>query len=100
MSHIYHITTLDEWNHAKEKGQYEAPSLKEEGFIHCSEDHQVTDVLQRYFKGKHSLVKLTIETEKLSSQLIYDWSYAIEDTFPHIYGPINLDAIVSVNSIN
>jgi len=96
---IYHITTNEEWNHAKQTGRYEAASLKEEGFIHCSEDRQVADVLKRYFSGKTHLVKLTIDTTKLSSQLIYDWSNAIEDTFPHVYGPINMDAITSVDSI-
>lgn len=100
MSHIYHITTSTEWEQAREKGQYESPSLKEEGFIHCSEDRQVESVIQRYFQGKTSLVKLTIDTEKLESQLIYDWSNAIEDTFPHVYGPINLDAVVEVSRIN
>lgn len=100
MSHIYHITTANEWEEARLNGQYVSPSLKEEGFIHCSESWQVTDVLQRYFKGKHSLLKLTIDTTKLTSQLIYDWSNAIEDTFPHIYGPINLDAIIDINAID
>ncbi|MGN6439951.1 MAG: DUF952 domain-containing protein [Agriterribacter sp.] len=96
---IYHITTSEEWNRAIQKGQYESSSLKEEGFIHCSEERQVADVLKRYFSGKTNLVKLTIDTEKLTSQLIYDWSNAIEDTFPHVYGPINLDAVVAVDAI-
>ncbi|MGN6491723.1 MAG: DUF952 domain-containing protein [Agriterribacter sp.] len=96
---IYHVTTSEEWNHAIQKGQYESSSLKEEGFIHCSEERQVADVLKRYFSGKTNLVKLTIDTEKLTSQLIYDWSNAIEDTFPHVYGPINLDAVVAVDAI-
>lgn len=96
---IYHITTSEEWNRALQKGQYESSSLKEEGFIHCSEDRQVADVLKRYFAGKTNLVKLTIETQKLTSQLIYDWSNAIEDTFPHVYGPINLDAVIKVDAI-
>ena len=51
---------------------------------------QIADVLDRYFKGKQDLVKLVIETDKLTSPLYFDWSSAIEDTFPHIYGPINL----------
>ncbi|MBX3255776.1 MAG: DUF952 domain-containing protein [Chitinophagaceae bacterium] len=97
---IYHITTNEEWKSAQEAGQYESSSLKEEGFIHCSEDRQVADVLKRYFSGKSDLVKLTIDTEKLTSQLIYDWSNAIEDTFPHIYGPINLAAVVAVDPVH
>ena len=99
MAHIYHITTQEQWDTANEKGFYTSPSLKEEGFIHCSEERQIPDVLNRYFSGKDHLVKLTIDTAKLTSQLIYDWSNAIEDTFPHIYGPINLDAIVKSEKI-
>lgn len=99
MSHIYHITTQAQWNIAKETGYYASPSLKEEGFVHCSEDRQIPDVLTRYFSDKTQLVKLTIDTEKLTSQLIYDWSNAIEDTFPHIYGPVNIEAIVNAEQI-
>ena len=49
MSVIYHITTQNEWNAARENGRYEAPSLKEEGFIHCSQEAQVPGVLGRFF---------------------------------------------------
>ena len=99
MSVIYHIATASEWNDAMQKGAYESSALKEEGFIHCSEERQIPDVLKRFYSNKTDLVKLSIETDKLTSQLIYDWSNAIEDTFPHIYGPINLDAVVNVEKI-
>jgi len=93
---IYHVTTVDEWNKAKQTGHYEHPSLKEEGLIHCSQEHQVTAVLERYFTGKTGLVKLVIDTDKLASKYIFDWSPSTEDTFPHIYGPVNIDAVVEV----
>jgi uncharacterized protein (DUF952 family) len=93
---IYHITTLLEWKAAQELGAYTSPSLNEEGFIHCSEERQITGVLARYFKDKKELLKLVIDTEKLSSPLYFDWSGSIEDTFPHIYGPINLEAVQEV----
>lgn len=93
---IYHVTTTDEWNAAKAKGFYEHPSLKQEGFIHCSQEQQVAGVLERYFAGKTDLVKLVIDTDKLTSKFIYDWSPSTEDTFPHIYGPINTDAVMDV----
>ena len=99
MAVIYHITTRHEWESGKQKGAYEANSLKEEGFIHCSEESQVAGVLDRYFKDRKDLVKLKIGTEKLKSQLIYEWSPSIADTFPHIYGPINVDAVIGVESI-
>ncbi len=99
MSLIYHLTTAHEWETAKQKGYYESLALKEEGFIHCSEERQIPGVLTRYFSNKSDLVKLRIDTDKLTSQLIYDWSNAIEDTFPHIYGNINLDAVIKVEKI-
>jgi uncharacterized protein (DUF952 family) len=99
MAMIYHITSRPEWDSAKEKGSYEATSLKEEGFIHCSQPEQLSGVLDRYFKGKSDLVRLQIDTDKLKSQLIYEWSPSIADTFPHIYGPINLDAVVDVEAV-
>ena len=96
---IYHVTTAAGWNAAKEKGEYVHSSLGAEGFIHCSEEHQVADVLQRYFSGQTGLVKLVIETEKLTSRYVQEWSPSVKDTFPHIYGPINLEAVTKVISL-
>lgn len=94
---IYHVTTAAEWQAATVNGAYTAPSLQAEGFIHCSaDDEQVTGVLQRYFAGRTQLVKLVIDTEKLSSRFIYEWSPSTADTFPHIYGPINVDAVTAI----
>lgn len=99
MPMIYHITTANAWKEAKQKGIYESPSLKEEGFIHCSHEKQLEGVLERYFTGAKDLVKLEIDTEKLQTPFYYDWSLSIEDTFPHVYGTINLDAVVNVSKV-
>lgn len=74
--------------------------MKEEGLIHCSEDNQVAGVIERYFKDKRNLVKLVVDTGKLTSQLIYEWSPSIAQTFPHVYGPINLEAVTKVVPID
>ncbi|MER3464747.1 MAG: DUF952 domain-containing protein [Chitinophagaceae bacterium] len=99
MAVIYHITTKKEWARAKEQGFYTVPSLETEGFIHNSEAHQVQGVLERYYKGKTDLLKLVIDTEKLTSRLQYDLAPSINEAFPHIYGPINLDAVIKVESL-
>lgn len=96
---IYHITTKAEWDKAIEKGSYETPSLTEEGFIHCSHENQIAGVLERYFSGKKDLVKLVIDTDKLSSKYVFEWSPSIQDTFPHVYGAINTDAVIEVVAI-
>lgn len=97
---IYHVTTQSAWNTAQELGFYEAGSLKEEGYIHCSLENQIPGVLERYYAGQTGLLKLNIDTDKLTSPYIYDWSPSTADTFPHVYGPINLDAVIAVEAIN
>jgi len=96
---IYHVTTKTEWDNARQNGSYRCASLVDEGFIHCSQEHQVIGVLQRYFEGKTNLVKLIIDTDKLRSRWVFDWSPAMADTFPHVYGPINVDSVVGVTSL-
>ncbi len=96
---IYHITTVAEWNAAKKTGVYEHPSLKSEGFIHCSLDHQIPGVLERYYPGINDLIKLSIDTDKLSSKCINEWSPSTADTYPHIYGVLNTDAVIKVEEI-
>ena len=93
---IYHITYKKDWEKALETGAYESSSLIDEGFIHCSEEHQVLSTLERYYSGKSGLVKLVIDPARLKSQLIHEWSPSNTETFPHIYGPINVDAVLEV----
>jgi uncharacterized protein (DUF952 family) len=96
---IYHVTTAADWKAAQQKGFYDHPSLVAEGFIHCSQEHQVAGVLQRYFAGKKDLLKLVIDTDKLTSKLVFDWSPSTADTFPHVYGTINIDAVVDIEVV-
>ena len=96
---IYHVTTAGDWGAAKQKGFYDHPSLSAEGFIHCSQENQVAGVLERYFTGQSNLVKLVIDTDLLNARFVFDWSPSTQDTFPHIYGPINLEAVTEVLSI-
>lgn len=99
MSVIYHVTTRKEWEEGLQNGQYEAASLAQEGFIHCSQEAQVPGVLQRYFSNKKDLVLLTINPDLLQSSLVFEWSGSSADTYPHIYGPVNTNAVVAVTDI-
>lgn len=100
MAVIYHVTTMQDWKAAKEKGFYTAASLETEGFIHCSEAQQVQGVLERYYGGQTNLLKLVIDTNKLQSKLQYDLAPSVNEAFPHVYGPINLDAVISTESLH
>ena len=98
-SFVYHITTEAAWTKAQEVGEYIADSLTIEGFIHCSSEAQVAGVLDRYYKGQTNLVKLTIDKSKVAYPLIYELAGSINEVFPHIHGPINISAVISVENI-
>lgn len=101
---IYHITSRSAWSQARARGEYRAESLDTEGFIHCSTEAQVIPVAENFYKGQPDLLLLVIEPERLSSDL--KWEPPADgspppgvpqgDLFPHLYGPLNLDAVVKV----
>ena len=91
---IYHIVLVDDWA-AIDTDIYKAPSLETEGFVHCSFSDQLDSVVERYYKNADELVILEIETERLMSRVVNE-SSTNNDIYPHIYGPINRDAIVGV----
>jgi uncharacterized protein (DUF952 family) len=96
MQRILHITQRAAWERAQAEGSYRSDSLASEGFIHCMTEGQVAWVADKFFKGQSDLVLLDIDEAKLASPLRYESPPGKEETFPHIYGPLNLDAVVQV----
>ncbi len=94
MTTILHITTRAGWEAAQQAGSYRGDTLDTEGFIHCSIPQQVVRTANAFFHGQNDLVLLLINPQKLRSELRYEPSDG--DLFPHIYGPLNLDAVVRV----
>ncbi|MFZ1398344.1 MAG: DUF952 domain-containing protein [Candidatus Promineifilaceae bacterium] len=90
---ILHITTENEWQTAVAAGQYRADSLESEGFIHCSTIQQVLMPANQMYAGRSDLILLTIDPAKLTAKLVYEDCYETGHQFPHIYGPLNLDAV-------
>ncbi len=89
---IYHIVLPDVWA-ALESDIYRAPSLTDEGFIHCSFAKQLDAVIERYYRGQDSIIVLEIDSDRLMSRVVSEPS-TNNEIYPHIYGPINRDAIV------
>src|SRR5688572_19188313 len=92
---IYHIVLPGDWA-AFDTDLYFARSLETEGFIPCSFEDQLDAVIKRYYAGADEVVVLTVETDRLMSRVVNEASTANE-IYPHIYGPINRDAIVSTS---
>jgi uncharacterized protein (DUF952 family) len=97
---IYHVTTQANWESAMTQGYYSVDSLALEGFIHCSKKEQVEGVLKRYYQGVINLLLLTIDPSRVSAPLEYELAPSVNEEFPHIYGTLNLDAVVNIEKIN
>lgn len=93
MTPILHITTIDDWETAVAAGEYRADSLTSEGFIHCSTPEQVLMPANAMFAGQTDLILLLIDPARLTAELVYEDCYESGHQFPHIYGPLNLDAV-------
>lgn len=106
---IYHITTRGEWVAAQCAGSYRAASLDSEGFIHCSTRRQVLAVANQFYRGRGDLLLLCIDESRLHAPLVWEapahpepdsGDFAAGDSeFPHIYGALNLDAVVALESL-
>ena len=96
MSALFHITTQAAWVEARTGGEYRAPSLETQGFIHLSTEVQWPLTLKRFFAGQRHLVLLVIDPAKLHAQVRFEPAHA--DSFPHLFGPLNLEAVVEVRA--
>ncbi|GAB4457565.1 MAG: hypothetical protein OHK0037_00220 [Elainellaceae cyanobacterium] len=66
--------------------------------MHCSTAAQINWVANTFFLGQPGLVLLWVEGDRLRSPLWYDEveGVPVDPRFPHVYGPLNLDAVVRV----
>lgn len=92
---IYHITTPAAWKKGQDDGRYVPEAFEQDGFIHCSKMDQIVGVGQRYYASQTGLLILGINPDKLTSKLVFENLIGGEELFPHIYGPLNLEAVES-----
>lgn len=94
MRTIFHLTTKMAWEQSQISGCHESETLTTEGFLHLSRPHQLHGVVSRYFQGVSNLVLLQVNQEEVTAPVKYEGGE--DNKFPHIYGPLNLDAVVGV----
>ena len=90
METILHITTRGFWQRALNHGAYTVECLATEGFIHCSTPAQLLFVADSRYRGETGLIVLCIDTSLVEPEIRYEGEI---DRFPHIYGPLNLNAV-------
>jgi glutathione S-transferase len=102
MAVIFHLAMQEDWAAAKSAGAYtrstRGMSLDDVGFIHCSGGDQWQQIRALVYADVRDLLLLTIDTTRLSSPWRYD--RVEDDEYPHIYGPLNLDAVTAVDRLS
>ena len=108
MSIIYHLLLEKDYNRHLGAATYLPDRFDEDGFIHCTGDKEaLLRVANDYFLGVNERVLvLAIEAARLTAEVRFEPPAPIEGAgtshlqgaalFPHIYGPLNLDAVVGV----
>ena len=100
---MYHLALAADWSAAQNEGDYRVSSighsLDEVGFIHCSFVGQLRRVADTYYRGRKDVVLLSIDAAKVSSPIREENNDGGRDLYPHIYGPLNLDAVTNTRSL-
>jgi uncharacterized protein (DUF952 family) len=111
VTELFHLTEAATWESARTAGEYRQSTrgvtLEQQGFIHCSLRHQVRPVAEFIYADADDLVLLAIDSDKLTAPVRFEPGEPREPgepgaagprggDFPHIYGPIPVDAVVNV----
>tara|TARA_Y100001970_G_scaffold119939_1_gene148733 strand:- start:2 stop:373 length:372 start_codon:yes stop_codon:yes gene_type:complete len=86
---IFKIIDKEDWNKAKKTGIFNGSDKdKRDGYIHFSEEDQVTETLKKYYQNKENLILLKVNAFKLEHLL---WEQASNgDMYPHLYSPLDI----------
>jgi len=102
---IYHLTTLPELQLGITEQSYCPRRYTNDGFVHCAATPEIVLAVARdYFAATtDAVIVLRIDVRRLTAPLIYEAAAPIAgggtahlhsaESWPHIYGPINLGAI-------
>lgn len=89
----YHLVPADVWAEQKSAAEYLPEAYPQDGFIHCTNglDELVKVANLFYTADPRTFLTLILDTGKFTSDVRYDDP---NETYPHIYGPLNTDAVV------
>lgn len=105
MRRIYHLAEPSDWAAALETGRYERStrgrSLAEEGYIHASTADQWPVVRRSFYADVVGpILLLEIDPALLTSPLVVEvGNPQTGEEFPHVYGPLDVSAVVSVTEL-
>ena len=95
METIFNLMSAEMWEKIKDHEYFKPASLDKEGFVHCCTEDQIVWAAERFYTNNDEIVLLKIDVSKLENPVKYEPSNNM--MFPHIYGPLNLNAVVHVS---
>ena len=101
--YIYKILTENEWEQLNQNQKFLGSPLDlKDGYIHASFEEQKLIILEKYFSEITPVYLLKIDPLKLGSDCLvkHEKSVTSQETYPHIYGTLCLDAVESYEIIN
>ena len=96
---VFYVATAERATEIMQEAQYTDTSLTEEGFIHLCKANQVGFVLETFYSGMENIKLLVIDPSLLDAELKFEApvpNITDDQSFPHLYGPLNTNAIVDV----
>ncbi|WP_062297367.1 DUF952 domain-containing protein [Demequina maris] len=99
--HLYHLAIAAEWDPQATEPYTVSTlgrTLEEEGFIHLSLARQVAGVGAAFYGGQ-DVVLLRVDPAKVRSRVEFEQVPEAGDAFPHLYGPIPREAVVSATPV-
>jgi uncharacterized protein (DUF952 family) len=95
---LFHIVDRDIWSAAVGAGEYRPASLDTEGFVHCSFADQVAPVADARYADVPGLCVVEFDPARVGEIRVED-SYGEGQVFPHVYGPLPVEAAVAVHPL-
>jgi uncharacterized protein (DUF952 family) len=94
----FHLVPAEIWESQAELDHYRPEAFEREGFIHCTDgEERLIETGNRHCAGDpRPYLAVSIKRDALTSPVIYEDP---NEVFPHIYGPLNREAVVSVRRI-
>ena len=87
---IYLLMSPADYDQAVATGQWAPADLPSVGFIHASPSNQLTRVANKYYTANDEVRIVLLRHEKIRAEV--RWEPATGGLYPHIYGPLNMDA--------
>ncbi len=89
----YHLSPVEVWASQENEPRYLPEAYDQDGFIHCTDGlDNLLNVGNMFYTGDaRDFCVLVLDSANIESEIRYEDP---EEIFPHIYGPLNTDAVV------